>query len=113
MGFLGYFIRKVMLNEPITIYGDGRQIRDFNYVDGVVDDALCVPDPVKANGQICDLGGPPVSHVDFTRLLVKIAGQGSFRTLILADRKKIDVGRCLRLLCEDKRRITSAGSPPF
>ena len=40
MGFIGYFIRKVMHNEPISIYGDGRQIRDFNYVDDVVDALL-------------------------------------------------------------------------
>jgi UDP-glucose 4-epimerase len=93
MGFIGFFIRKVMLNEPITIYGDGRQIRDFNYVDDVVDALLRAGASEEANGQIYNLGGPPVSHVELTELLIKIAGQGSYSLIPWpADRKKIDVG---------------------
>ncbi len=93
MGFIGYFIRKVMHNEPITIYGDGRQIRDFNYVDDVVDALLRAGASEKANGEIFNLGGEPISHTDLTELLIKVAGQGSY-TLIPwpPDRKKIDVG---------------------
>ncbi len=35
-GFLGGFLRKAMLGEPITVFGDGRQSRDPVYVDDVV-----------------------------------------------------------------------------
>jgi UDP-glucose 4-epimerase len=93
MGFIGYFIRKVMHNEPITIYGDGRQIRDFNYVDDVVDALLRAGSSEEANGQVFNLGGEPISHIGLTEMLIKEAGQGSY-TLIPwpEERKKIDIG---------------------
>jgi UDP-glucose 4-epimerase len=93
MGFLGYFIRQVLLNEPITIYGDGQQLRDFNYVDDVVDALLRVGASEEANGHFYNLGGTPISHVDLTELLIKLAGQGSYSFIPWpAERKKLDVG---------------------
>ncbi len=93
MGFIGYFIRKVVKGEEITIYGDGRQIRDFNYVDDVVDACLRAGASDAANGQVFNLGGEPVSHVELTKLLLKIAGSGSY-TLVPwpPERKAIDIG---------------------
>ena len=32
-GFMGWFIRQAVVGETITIYGDGKQIRDWLYVD--------------------------------------------------------------------------------
>lgn len=36
-GVIAIFLDKMLKNEPITIYGDGFQTRDFVYVDDVVD----------------------------------------------------------------------------
>jgi UDP-glucose 4-epimerase len=36
MGF-HRFLRSVLLDEPVTLYGDGEQTRDFTYVDDIVD----------------------------------------------------------------------------
>jgi UDP-glucose 4-epimerase len=36
-GVMAIFIGNVMRGEPITIHGDGRQTRDFVYIDDVVD----------------------------------------------------------------------------
>ena len=93
MGFIGYFIRKVVKGEEITIYGDGKQIRDFNYVDDVVDACLRAGGSDAANGQVFNLGGEPVSHIELTKLLIKIAGSGSY-TLVPwpPERKAIDIG---------------------
>ncbi|MEL7637903.1 MAG: NAD-dependent epimerase/dehydratase family protein, partial [Anaerolineaceae bacterium] len=38
--FLGIWIRRLLEGEPILIYGDGKQLRDYNYVDDVVDALL-------------------------------------------------------------------------
>ncbi len=93
MGFAGYFIRKAVLDEEITIYGDGRQIRDFNYVDDVVDAFLLTGASEEANGQVFNLGGEPVSHIDFTELLIKVAGTGSYKLIPWPpERKVIDIG---------------------
>jgi UDP-glucose 4-epimerase len=93
MGFIGYFIRKAVLGEQITIYGTGDQIRDFNYVDDVVDAFLRVGASEEANGQVFNLGGTPISHLDITQMLVEIAGTGSY-TLVPwpPERKVIDIG---------------------
>ena len=38
--FLGIWIRNLLEGKPINVYGDGRQRRDYNYVDDVVDALL-------------------------------------------------------------------------
>ena len=35
--FLGIWIKNILTDQPILVYGDGQQVRDFNYVDDVVD----------------------------------------------------------------------------
>jgi UDP-glucose 4-epimerase len=93
MGFIGYFIRQAMHGEQITIYGEGNQIRDFNYVDDVVDAFMRAGASDDANGQVFNLGGEPINHLDLTKLLIEVVGSGSY-TLIPwpPERKKIDIG---------------------
>ena len=93
MGFIGWFIRKAVLGENITIYGEGNQIRDFNYVDDVVDAFLRAGSSEDANGEVFNLGGEPISHTDVTKLLIDVAGTGSYSLIPWPpDRKKIDIG---------------------
>lgn len=93
MGFIGLFIRKAVCDEEITIYGEGTQIRDFNYVDDVVDAFLRVGESEGGNGEVFNLGGEPITHRDVTDLLIRVAGSGSY-TLIPwpPERKAIDIG---------------------
>jgi len=37
--FLGLWIRRILEGKPILVFGDGKQVRDFNYVDDVVSTA--------------------------------------------------------------------------
>jgi UDP-glucose 4-epimerase len=56
-GVLGIFSGNILRGEPITIFGDGEQTRDFIFVEDIVDGwarALVSP---KAKGQIINLGG--------------------------------------------------------
>jgi UDP-glucose 4-epimerase len=56
-GVLGIFCGNVLRGEPITIFGDGLQTRDFIFVEDVVDGwarALTTP---AAKGQVINLGG--------------------------------------------------------
>ena len=93
MGFIGWFIRKAVLGEEITIYGDGSQLRDFNYVDDVVDAFLRAGASDEANGEVFNLGGDPISHLELTDLLIKVAGSGSYRCIPWPpERKVIDIG---------------------
>ena len=93
-GFIGWFMRQVTLGEPIQLFGDGTQRRDFDYVDDVVDAFLRAGAMDEANGQVFNLGGEaPVSLVDLVKMMIEIAGQGSFTlTPFPPERKKIDIG---------------------
>jgi UDP-glucose 4-epimerase len=93
-GFIGWFMRQVTLGEPIQLFGDGTQRRDFDYVDDVVEAFLRAGAMEEANGQVFNLGGhPSVSLLELVKMMLEIAGQGSFTlTPFPPDRKKIDIG---------------------
>ena len=92
--FLGIWIRRLIEGEPIEVWGDGTQIRDFNYVDDVVDAMLLAAATDDANGQIYNLGSDETINLrDLAALLVGLVGGGSFRVIPFpADRKPIDIG---------------------
>jgi UDP-glucose 4-epimerase len=93
-GFLPSFIRRALLDEPITLYGDGSQSRDCLYVDDVIAAlaaaALC-PD---APGEVFNLGNPDdLSLAEIARRLVSRCGTGSVVTVPWPpERARIDIG---------------------
>jgi UDP-glucose 4-epimerase len=93
-GFIGWFMRQVVLGEEIQIYGDGQQRRDFDYVDDTVDAFLRAGAMDAADGQVFNLGGEAaVSLLDLTKLMIEIAGGGSYRLIPFPpERKRIDIG---------------------
>lgn len=93
-GFIGWFLRKAVLGEEIQIFGDGQQKRDFDYVDDVVDAFLRAGAMDAAVGQVFNLGGDePVALLDLVKLLLEVAGCGSFSLVPFPpERKRIDIG---------------------
>jgi len=91
---IGWLIRQAMDGEDIAIFGDGSQLRDFTYVDDVVDAFLIAGANDAANGQVFNVGGiEPISLRDVAELLVETAGTGSFHLVPFPpERKAIDVG---------------------
>lgn len=92
--FLGVWIRNIITGEPLLVFGDGRQIRDFNYVDDVVEAMLLTAYFEEANGEIFNLGADdPINLKDAANLLVDVAGRGESSVVPFpADRKAIDIG---------------------
>lgn len=92
--FLNWFIRQAIDNETIKIFGDGKQKRDFNYIDDVVNAFLLVAASDKANGEVFNLGSlEPVSVADVTKLLLEVAGTGRMEFVPFPpDRTKIEIG---------------------
>jgi UDP-glucose 4-epimerase len=92
--FLGIWIRRLIEGEPIEIWGDGTQIRDFNYVDDVVDALLLAAATEDGNGQVFNLGSEETINLrDLAALLVEINGGGDCRIIPYPpDRKPIDIG---------------------
>jgi UDP-glucose 4-epimerase len=92
--FMGLWFRLLIEGKELAVYGDGRQVRDFNYVDDVVEALLQVAVDEEANGQVYNLGGDePINLLHLAQLMVEIAGKGGYQLVPWpANRKRIDIG---------------------
>ncbi|MCU7513957.1 MAG: NAD-dependent epimerase/dehydratase family protein [Ignavibacteria bacterium] len=92
--FLGIWIKNLIDEKPILVFGDGKQIRDFNYVDDVIDALIFCAESEDANGEIYNLGADdPISLKDAAELLVGINKSGTYKFVEFpSDRKVIDIG---------------------
>jgi UDP-glucose 4-epimerase len=92
--FLGYWFRLVLSDQELTIFGDGTQRRDFNYVDDAVNAFLLAAAREEANGQVYNLGySNSVDLLELAQLLVDVNGGGSYRLQPFPDdRRAIDIG---------------------
>lgn len=91
--FVGIWIRRVIEGQELLVYGDGRQKRDLNFVDDVVE-ALLLAARDEAIGEIYNLGGDDVISLgELAELLVNINGAGSHRLVPFpSEQKSIDIG---------------------
>jgi UDP-glucose 4-epimerase len=56
------FVTAIAAGEPVTVYGDGEQSRDFTYVANVVDATMRAADAAGANGRIFNVAaGSPAT----------------------------------------------------
>lgn len=92
--FLGIWIKKILCGEPFQIFGDGLQLRDFNYVDDVTDAMLLSALSEDANGQVFNLGDAhPVNLNALAESLCRLDSSARFELIPFpADRKAIDIG---------------------
>ncbi len=92
--FLGIWVRQLIEGSPIKVYGDGRQIRDFNYVADVVDAFLAVSQLEETVGEVYNLGGKErVTLIDLADLMIKLNGSGQRQLITFPpERKAIDIG---------------------
>ena len=75
--FLGIWLRNVLENKPICIYGDGSQLRDLNYIDDVVNALLMVAIYSKSNGKVYNLGSKEIISLnDLAEKLTQANGSG-------------------------------------
>jgi UDP-glucose 4-epimerase len=80
------FIRAIAAGEPVTVYGDGEQSRDFTFVDNVVGANLLAADAKGLGGEI-----------------VNVATGGSVTVNALADAIATMLGRPLERSYEPAR----------
>jgi UDP-glucose 4-epimerase len=92
--FLGVWMRNLLRGEEILIYGDGSQLRDFNYVDDAVDALLVAALSDNAVNEVFNLGdAPPLSLKELAELLITLNGSGRCRVVPFPEeRRAIDIG---------------------
>jgi UDP-glucose 4-epimerase len=92
--FLGIWIRLLIEGKPIQIFGDGLQLRDFNYVDDCVNALLTAGANDESNGKVYNLGSEEVVGLKALADMMVDLGFGGTNELIPfpLDRKIIDIG---------------------
>src|SRR5205085_7440459 len=61
-GWVAWFIIAAVTNQPITIYGDGKQVRDVLYVEDLVRAYQLATERIETTqGQIYNIGGGPAN----------------------------------------------------
>jgi CDP-paratose 2-epimerase len=78
-GWVAHFVLRALDGEPITIYGDGRQVRDVLFVDDLVDGFLRVAERApELAGRAFNVGGGPrnaVSLLQVVELIGELRGE--------------------------------------
>jgi len=92
--FLGVWLRRAIEGEPIQVYGDGRQLRDFNFVTDVVKALLQAAGDPASEGQLFNLGHwEHISLEELAALLARLNKHGRYELIPFpADQKAIDIG---------------------
>lgn len=80
------FVTQALNNEPITVYGDGKQTRTFTYVKDVVGALMSLMEADEAVGDVYNVGGiEEVSILDLAERIIQKTGSKSTIELIPYD----------------------------
>jgi CDP-paratose 2-epimerase len=72
-GWVAHFFRQAIQDLPITIYGDGRQVRDLLFVEDLVDALLLAREHSRARGgEVFNIGGGPGNTASIREVLAMI-----------------------------------------
>jgi CDP-paratose 2-epimerase len=78
-GWVAHFVISALAGRPVTIYGDGKQVRDVLYVTDLVAAMRAAVDRIKVTaGRIYNIGGGPENTLsvwhEFSAVLAEILG---------------------------------------
>lgn len=69
-GWVAHFLIRALEGKPITIYGDGKQVRDVLHVDDAVDTYMAAWHAIdRVGGCVFNLGGGPDNAISLRQLL--------------------------------------------
>lgn len=80
-GWVAHFGRAILAGEPITIFGDGHQVRDILWIDDLVRAMRAALDaPERTAGQIFNVGGGPANAVTVREVVDRLLEITAART---------------------------------
>jgi CDP-paratose 2-epimerase len=72
-GWVAHFLLRALRGEPITVYGDGMQVRDLLFVDDLIDAMLLARQAHRAlAGRAFNIGGGPANTLSLLELLERL-----------------------------------------
>jgi UDP-glucose 4-epimerase len=101
-GVIGKFISAALANQPLKIYGNGRQTRDYTYVDDAVNATIAAAIHPEAVGEDYNIGtGCETSVNMLAQSVLKITGSSSTiehvnnRDIDNISRRSIDINKAI------------------
>lgn len=79
------FADAISQGKPISVFGEGEQMRDFTYIDDIASGTLAVLDnpPTKESFRIFNIGaGQPVGLMDFIGALERAMGKSAIKNFL-------------------------------
>ena len=81
-GVISSFIERALRNEPLIIYGDGEQTRDFIYVNDVAEVILKIIESDLFDNEIYNVGtGKPTSINELAGIVMEILGKRNLKVI--------------------------------
>ncbi|MBN1481267.1 NAD-dependent epimerase/dehydratase family protein [candidate division KSB1 bacterium] len=92
-GILNWFIQNAMTGRDITVYGDGKQTRDYIYIDDVVDAFMRASLLSTADNDIFFIGsGVETLFIDMVKQVIQAVGRGRYvHVPFPPERESIDI----------------------
>ena len=76
---ISIFTRKMLANEPITVFGDGNQTRDFTFIEDIVNANFKLLNTNKADGKVMNIGsGNRINIAVLLKYLMELTNSVSF-----------------------------------
>ncbi len=67
------FVQQALAGEPLTVYGDGKQVRCFTFVADVVDAAIKLMETSEAEGEVFNIGNTVgITIEDLAKLVIEM-----------------------------------------
>lgn len=77
---VNWFLRLAMENKTISIFGEGRQIRDYIFVEDLADAFIVASIKPECYGEVFNVGsGKGTSFIDMVNTVVKTVGKGQIK----------------------------------
>ena len=74
-GVIANFKKNILENKPLTIFGDGKAIRDFIHIDNVIDAIILSMKSISGIYNIASGNGTSIS--DLAKLFIQLSGKNS------------------------------------
>lgn len=93
-GVISIFISAALKNQPLIIFGDGEQTRDFTYCKDVVNANLLAAQSKSADGGVFNVaGGRQITINEIAKMIIELTGSRS--KIIHAEKRSGDIEHSL------------------